>query len=162
MITSIQCYHVHSLECFNTFHWMFYDMLKNIFQYSLDCLRALPEYLRTFPRMFGDILWNNWWHSTKCLATFPGIFDDNPQNVWRHFPGYSIFPIPHVLHILFSRSWFNAYPSKANMDKVITDELFFIIFLINYLLIIKYQLIFKKVCEIFPTETGTCNQFTLK
>ena len=146
---------IHSTGCFTTCSRIFSNILWIVWGHY-------PECSRTFPEMFGDILWNNWWHSTKCLATFPGIFDDIPQNFWRHFPEYNIFPIPHVLHILFSRSWFNAYPGKANMDKVITDELFFITFLINYLLIIKYQLMFKKVCEIFPTETGTCNQTTLK
>ena len=84
---------------------------------------------------------------------FPRMFGDISLNItFSPFPTFSTFcfPVPGLMHTL------------ANMDKVITDELFFITFLINYLLIIKYQLMFKKVCEIFPTETGTCNQTTLK
>ena len=85
MITSIQYYYVHSLERFNTFHRVFYDMLQYVFQCSVNCLR-------TFSGMFVDIPQNVYRHSSECLRTFPkclrifpGMFGDILQNVWGMF-----------------------------------------------------------------------------
>ena len=94
MITSIECYYVHSSETFHTFHRMFYSMPHIIFEYSLD-------FSRTFPGMFGDIPRNIWRHSPECLVTFPGMFSDIFRNVWRHSPEYSIPPIPRFPRIPF-------------------------------------------------------------
>ena len=33
--------------------------------------------------------------------TTPGMFDDIPQNIWRHSPEYNIPPIPRVPRIPF-------------------------------------------------------------
>ena len=58
-----------------------------------------PEYLRTFPGIFGDILRNVWPHSPECLRTFSGMFGGIPRNVWQHspeclatFPPFPTFP----------------------------------------------------------------------
>ena len=71
------------------------------FEYSLDCLRTLPEMFSdfprnvwrhfpecsaTFPRMFSDIPRNVLRHSPECLRTFSGMFGDIPRNVWGHSP----------------------------------------------------------------------------
>ena len=66
MITSIECYYVHSSETFHTFHRMFYNVPQIVREYYLD-------FSRTFPGMFGNIPRNVWWHSPEYLATFPGI-----------------------------------------------------------------------------------------
>ena len=94
MITSIECYYVHSSETFHTFHKMFYNMLQIIFEYSLD-------FSRIFPGMFGDIQRNVWRHSPEYLATFSGMFGDIPRNVWGHSPEYNILPIHRVPRIPF-------------------------------------------------------------
>ena len=109
MITSIECYYVHSSETFHTFHRMFYNMPQIIFEYSLDFSRTFPgmfgdiprniwrhspEYLATFPGIFGDIPQNVRGNSPECLATFPRMFEDIPKNVWPHSPEYNILPIP--------------------------------------------------------------------
>ena len=66
MITSIECYYVHSSETFHTFHRMFYNVPQIVREYYLD-------FSRTLPGMFGNIPRNVWWHSPEYLATFPGI-----------------------------------------------------------------------------------------
>ena len=55
----------------------------------------------TFPGIFYDIPRNVWRHSPECLATFPGMFGDIPQNVWQHSLEYNIAPIPRVPRIPF-------------------------------------------------------------
>ena len=114
MITSIECCHVHSSESFHSFHRMFYNMPQIIFPeifYDIprNVWRHSPEYLATFPGIFGDIPWNIcediprnvWGHSRECLATFLGMFEGIPRNVWPHSPKYSIPPIPRVPRIPF-------------------------------------------------------------
>ena len=132
MITSIECYYVHSSEIFHTFHRMFYSMRHIIFEYSLDFSRTFPgmfgdiprniwrhspECLRTFPGMFGDIPRNVWGHSLECFATFLGMFEDIPRNVWPHSPEYSIprirrvprIPFPVPVFLVLYIAWINRY-----------------------------------------------------
>ena len=61
------------------YHKSKYDIPRNVWQYS-------PECLATFPGMFGCISRNVWQHSPKCLAIFPGMFNDIPRGVWGHSP----------------------------------------------------------------------------
>ena len=116
MVTSIECYYLHSSETFHAFHRMFYHMPQIIFESSLDFSRAFPrmfgdiprniwryspECLATFPGMFGDIPRNVWGHSPEYMATFPGMFGDILRNFWWHSPEYNILPIPRVPRIPF-------------------------------------------------------------
>ena len=123
MITSIECYYVHSSKAFHTFHRMFYNMPQIIFEYSLDFSKTFPGMSEDIPRMFGDIPRDFLRHSLECLRTFLGMFRNIPRNVrryspecWRtllgmfgdiprsncrHSPEYSIPPIPCVLRIPF-------------------------------------------------------------
>ena len=57
-------------------------------QHSPECFTRLsPEYLATFPGMFGDIPRNVFQLSPKCFATFPGIFGDIPRKItFQHSP----------------------------------------------------------------------------
>ena len=76
MITSIECYYLHSSEIFHTFYKMFYNMPQIIFEYSLGLSR-------TFPGMFGK----------------PGMFESNLRNFSPHSPEYNIPPISRVPRI---------------------------------------------------------------
>ena len=76
----------YSPECLATFLGMFEDIS--------------PEYLTTFPRIFGDIPGNVWRHYLKCLGhcleclgTFPRMFGDIP-------PEYNIPPIPGIAFLV--------------------------------------------------------------
>ena len=65
--------------------------------------------------MFGDILQNVQQHSLECLRTLPGMFGDIPMNVSQHSPEYNISPIPRVPRILFPVPVFLVYTqSKFN------------------------------------------------
>ena len=69
----------HSLECLMTF----YGILWHFPEY----LRYSPEYLVTFPWMFGNILRNVYRFSPNSLVTFPGIFESIPRNIrFRNSP----------------------------------------------------------------------------
>ena len=84
---------VQSLEYFNTFHRMVYNMPQNISQFlwivwvhSTKSLSRLNVYRHS---------WKVWRHSPEflrkfqaCLPTFLGMFRKSPQNV-QHLPGYS-------------------------------------------------------------------------
>ena len=135
MITSIQYHYVYSLECFNTFRRMFYDMPQHFFQYCLVSWRIFPrmfsdilrnvwqhssEYLRTFLGMFGDIPWNVWWHSPKCLRTFPWRKHSphsprSPRSVPRSYvPGLIHSPFFSVVrvkwkHAVLCNNWYCTY-----------------------------------------------------
>ena len=61
----------------------------------------LHQKLTTFPGIFDDIPQDIWRHCLECLATLPGIFGNIPQNVWRHSPEYNIPHIPRVPRIPF-------------------------------------------------------------
>ena len=59
-----------------------------------------PEYLTTFPRIFGDVPGNVWRHCLKCLGhcleclgTFPRMFGDIP-------PEYNIPSIPGIAFLV--------------------------------------------------------------
>ena len=84
---------VQSLEYFNTFHRMVYNMPQNISQFlwivlvhSTKSLSRLNVYRHS---------WKVWRHSPEflrkfqaCLPTFLGMFRKSPQNV-QHLPDYS-------------------------------------------------------------------------
>ena len=84
---------VQSLEYFNTFHRMLYNMPQNISQFlwivwvhSTKSLSRLNVYRHS---------WKVWRHSPEflrkfqvCLPTFLGMFRKSPQNV-QHLPDYS-------------------------------------------------------------------------
>ena len=84
---------VQSLEYFNTFHRMVYNMPQNISQFlwivwvhSTKSLSGLNVYRHS---------WKVWRHSPEflrkfqvCLPTFLGMFRKSPQNV-QHLPDYS-------------------------------------------------------------------------
>ena len=62
---------------------------------------SIKNVYRMFPRIFGDIPQNTWWHSLESFTTFPGMFGNISRNVWRHSPEYNIPSIPSVSCIPF-------------------------------------------------------------
>ena len=80
---------------------MFGDIPGNFWRNSPEYLATFPRMFGDIPRMFGDIARNVWRHSPECLPTFPGIFGDIPRNVCRHSPEYNFPPVPRVLRIPF-------------------------------------------------------------
>ena len=84
MITSINCYYVHSSKTFHTFHKMFY-MPQIIFEYSLDFSR-----------------------------TFPGMFEDIPRNItFPLFPAFPAFRSPFLYSWFYSYCFNFVIPTSS-------------------------------------------------
>ena len=80
---------------------LFSNILWIVWEHFPEYLRTFPGIFGTFPGIFGDIPWNVWQHSPECLRTFPGMFGDIPWSISWHSLEYNIPPIPCVLCILF-------------------------------------------------------------
>ena len=76
-----------------------YLPLRQILAASTECLAVFLECLRIFCRMFDYKPGSIWRHSPEYLKTFPEMFGVIPQNVCWHSLEYNAPPIPHNHHI---------------------------------------------------------------
>ena len=95
---------------------MFWGIPRNVWRYS-------PEYLRTFPGMFGDISRNIWGHSPECIVTFPGMFGDIPRNISSHPPIFRVpsIPFPVPVFLVLYIAWFHDVFSKIVYQFTMSD-----------------------------------------